>query len=98
MELDQKPLCRVSAPSSFWAELLGLGTEVVQVCLGEPEVSQVVCSAAEDFSKGTVPTCVAHAFTMTTVTSLQRRDWSPRNRHGHRTQVTGGQNFGTSVR
>ena len=76
LELDRKIFaeCLRRAPLGNASGPGGCTNEVLRVCLDDPEVLQLLSAAAEDFARGTAPLCATRAFTMATMTALQKKD------------------------
>ena len=63
-----------SAPKGSAAGPGGCTYEMLQVCLDDVELLQVLASAAEDFARAAVPRVVFEAFQQAHITALQKKD------------------------
>ena len=66
--------CLREAPSGSSPGPGGCTNEMLKVCLDNTEALHLLTSAAEDFARSSVPDCIFEAFTMATMTALQKPD------------------------
>ena len=66
--------CLREAPSGSSPGPGGCTNEMLKVCLDNTEALHLLTSAAEDFARSSIPHCIFKAFTMATMTALQKPD------------------------
>ena len=84
--LDHVPIAEVNLNAKLFATCLreapsgsspgpgGCTNEMLKVCLDNTEALHLLTSAAEDFARSSIPDCIFKAFTMATMTALQKPD------------------------
>ena len=70
--------CLRTSPSGSSPGPGGCTNEMLRVCLDDPEILDLLTSAAEDFARAAVPAEITRCFMLASMTALQKRDGGAR--------------------